>query len=86
MSRDSGFARWALVTSALLLGPAAVALAATITQASPQGEVARVQQVVLSFDEAVIAAGDPRRGTWPWIPPLSIPGRRPPAGRLRRPP
>ncbi len=53
---------WALVLLGLGLGAclALPATAARIQQASPQGEVAQVNQVRLRFDDAVVALGDPR--------------------------
>ena len=49
----------ALVLAAALWGSGA-AHAARVTRVSPQGEVAEVRQVVVGFDAAVVAAGDPR--------------------------
>lgn len=46
--------------AALAASTAALAQAASISSVSPQGEVAQVQQVVVQFDEAVVAFGDLR--------------------------
>ena len=58
-----GFEGWALrclvAVVPLLAGPPA-ADAARVVQVSPQGEVAPVRQIVVRFDAAVVAAGDPR--------------------------
>ena len=50
------------LAAALLLaaGAALPVSAAQITSLSPQGEVARVRQVVAKFDEAVVRFGDPK--------------------------
>ena len=43
-----------------LAAAACAAPAFQITRLSPQGEVARVRQVVARFDESAVALGDPR--------------------------
>ncbi len=50
--------RFATGGAALLL--AALAQAASIVAATPQGEVAQVRQVTVKFSQAVVAFGDPR--------------------------
>lgn len=56
---STGYARTALGLLAGALGTA-WACAATIAGVTPQGEVAQVRQVVVSYSEAVVALGDPR--------------------------
>lgn len=46
---------------AMAVGAALPAQAATITQVTPQGEVAQVRQVVVTFNEAVVPLGDLRQ-------------------------
>jgi len=48
---------WALAIAGFAAGPA---LALQITSLTPQGEVARVRQVVASFDQAAVNFGDPK--------------------------
>ncbi|WP_404303226.1 MG2 domain-containing protein [Alicycliphilus denitrificans] len=48
--------------AALLLLATGAAQALTVTSLSPQGEVARVRQVVARFDEAAVRLGDPQAG------------------------
>ncbi len=49
-----------LLLTAMWMGGAGVAEAARVLQASPEGEVAVVRQVLLRFDRAVVDGGDPR--------------------------
>src|SRR5574337_1957793 len=46
--------------AALLFLAAGAAQALSVTSLSPQGEVARVRQVVAKFDEAAVRLGDPQ--------------------------
>src|SRR6478735_4535774 len=48
------------LTGAMFALAASSASAVTIVAATPRGEVAQVQQVVLQFSESVVAFGDPR--------------------------
>ena len=50
---------WVLAVLGSVVGPDAGA--ATISAVSPQGEVAQVRQVVVSFSEAVVPLGDLRQ-------------------------
>jgi uncharacterized protein YfaS (alpha-2-macroglobulin family) len=50
-----------LVIALAALGAAAGAQAARIAGVTPQGEVASVRQVMVRFDQAVVALGDPNR-------------------------
>ena len=54
------WSRWARVTGLVLGLLVDAASAARVAQISPQGEVAEVRQILVRFDSAVIAAGDPR--------------------------
>ncbi|BDT68750.1 hypothetical protein os1_29370 [Comamonadaceae bacterium OS-1] len=49
-----------LFIACCLLATAAVAHAAQITRVSPQGEVARIRQVVVQFDGSAVNFGDPK--------------------------
>ena len=53
-------AKFKWLAGGAVLGFAALAQAVTISSVSPQGEVARVQQVVVKFSAAVVALGEPR--------------------------
>ena len=50
----------AAILAAAALAAALPAAATRVVQASPQGEVATVNQVLLRFDADAVAAGDPR--------------------------
>jgi alpha-2-macroglobulin len=63
MQRGRQWGQWNGAAALLGLGlavAAAPAAAARVASVSPQGEVAEVRQVVVRFDEAVVAAGEPR--------------------------
>lgn len=53
----SSAATWAVAS---LLAYAGAAQALSITSVSPQGEVARVRQMVVKFDTAAVRFGDPK--------------------------
>ena len=53
-------ARWLGVAGLWAVAGLGAAQAARVLQASPEGEVAVVRQVLLRFDTAVVAGGDPR--------------------------
>ena len=52
--------RWGPALLALASLTSIPAEAATIVTVSPQGEVAQVRQLAVTFSEAVVAFGDPR--------------------------
>jgi len=63
MQRGRQWWQWNGAAALVCMGLAAVAApasAARVASVSPQGEVAEVRQVVVRFDEAVVATGDPR--------------------------
>ena len=69
----------ALLAVLLLAGLPGLAHATRVVQASPQGEVATVRQVLLRFDTAAVAAGDPQAA-----PPADVRcNGQPVAGRAR---
>ncbi len=56
--RPRPWSRWLLAASLAALATGAQAL--TVASLSPQGEVARVRQVVVKFDSAAVSFGDPK--------------------------
>ena len=52
--------RWAGVAALALLGWAGSAQALGVSSFSPQGEVAKLEQVVVKFDAPAVRAGDAR--------------------------